>query len=121
MSRPDLQELVRDEQDTKDGDDFIICANCETIIGYRADAIEVEGRHTHVRINPLGLEFAFDCYSEALGCTISGKPQHADTWFLGYMWEIASCTTCNEHLGWLFSGSDHFYGLIHTKIATKKG
>ena len=120
MPSADLQELVRDRTESKHDDEFVVCSNCGAIIGYVADAIEVDGQHTHVRVNPLGLEFVFECFGEALGCTILGQPQHADTWFAGYMWEIAKCSGCDEHLGWLFTAQDHFYGLISSRIEIRK-
>ena len=122
MPNPDIKELVRDEIETDDNDQvLIVCANCGEVLGYESDAIEIDGQHVHARVNPLGYEYVFKCFQQALGCVIFGQPQHADTWFAGYMWELVKCSNCEEHLGWLFSGKDQFYGLICARIALRKG
>ena len=97
--------------------DYLHCAVCSAVISRQANAIEVNGSHLHHCTNPHGFEFAVRCFSEALGCTIGGDRQHADSWFPGFCWRYASCSDCHQHLGWYFDrGDDYFYGLILDRI-----
>jgi len=69
-----------------------------------------------------GYLFHIGCFSEALGCSIAGTPEAADSWFMGFQWRIAACSECQRHLGWYFdrvtpgSETDFFYGLILDRI-----
>ncbi len=117
---PELQALLdREEADARD---FIYCGTCSTVIGRKADSIEVNGSHDHRFTNPYGFLFHIGCFREALGCNIVGSPEAADSWFMGFHWRIASCGECQRHLGWYFDrvapGSDgeFFYGLILDRI-----
>lgn len=107
--------LERQEEAPKD---YIYCAACSTVIGRSGDRIEVNGSHDHNFVNPHGLHFHLGCFREALGCDISGPPQAADSWFMGFLWRIASCGDCKRHLGWYFDRQDqrYFYGLILDRI-----
>jgi cereblon len=35
-----------------------------------------------------------------------GLPETKESWFPGYSWQIAFCSTCSEHLGWKFQRVD---------------
>ena len=70
-------------------------------------------------VNPYGVVHHFRCYGRALGCSTKGNAHHADTWFPGYRWKIATCGNCDDHLGWLFEATDSFYGLLVAKIITQ--
>lgn len=51
-----------------------------------------------------------------------GEPTLEFSWFPGYMWTIATCKTCGDHLGWIFHDSDRaviFQTLIVTKLREK--
>ena len=103
--------------DIEDAEDkrFIYCATCSEVITTAAQRIEMQGGHTHNFTNPHGIPFHLGCFGNALGCEISGVPEAADSWFMGYFWRLASCAECHTHLGWFFarsSGEDSFYGLI---------
>jgi len=53
---------------------------------------------------------------------ISGSPQAADSWFLGFQWRLANCAECRRHLGWYFDrpGDEFFFGLILDRIQHDK-
>ena len=78
------------------------------------------GQHAHTCVNPHGFAFDVRCYAQALGCSLSGQPEAADSWFAGYTWRFANCAQCSQHLGWLFEQTDHFfYGLIKDHVQTE--
>ena len=117
---PKLQDLL--EREEEEARDFIYCGTCSTVIGKNGDRIEVNGSHDHRFTNPYGYLFHIGCFSEALGCSIAGTPEAADSWFMGFQWRIAACGECQRHLGWYFdrvapgAESEFFYGLILERI-----
>jgi hypothetical protein len=118
---PSLQSMLEIE-DSEDKN-FIYCGTCSNVISRVQERIDVNGSHQHWFTNPYGLEFHLGCFANALGCEISGRPEAADTWFMGYYWRIAGCAECHTHLGWYFaraSGADFFYGLIFDRIQTEE-
>jgi hypothetical protein len=76
----------------------------------------VNGRHLHAFFNPAGIAFEIRCFRQAPGAAPQGEPSAEFTWFSGYRWQIALCTTCQSHLGWLFTNGSVFYGLIATRL-----
>lgn len=108
---PKLRELLKDADDPEDG--FVFCASCSHVVAKSSDRMEVSGTFIHHLTNPHGFRFRVGCFSEALGCALSGTPEAADSWFAGFCWRIASCEQCQSHLGWYFDRSEqYFYGLI---------
>ena len=112
---PRLKEIEdREEQDARD---FVVCATCSHVIARRSDQIDVNGGFDHRFTNPYGLEFHVGCFSDALGCALSGDRVAADTWFPGFRWRLASCEECHHRLGWYFDRSgEYFYGLVLSYI-----
>lgn len=124
-----LDPKLRSMLEIEDSDDknFIYCGFCSHVITEAHERIEVNGSHDHNFTNPHGFSFHVGCFGNALGCDISGKPEAADTWFMGYFWRIASCAGCQAHLGWYFAratsskgAADYFYGLILDRIQEDK-
>ncbi|MEM9624378.1 MAG: cereblon family protein [Pseudomonadota bacterium] len=112
---PQLQSIL-DSQDADTGQ-FVYCATCSHILTRIDYKIEVNGGFAHTFTNPHNFTFHIGCFSQALGCDIAGEPQAADSWFYGYVWRLASCAECHNHLGWYFSRhNDFFYGLILDRI-----
>ena len=110
---PKLKSML--ELDDKDDKNFIYCAKCSNVVTTAAEKISIAGSHAHHLTNPHGFEFHVGCFQQALGCDISGQPEAADSWFMGYLWRYATCAECHVHLGWYFtqsSGDNAFYGLI---------
>ncbi len=116
-----LDSKLNDALDDAKGDRaFVYCAKCSHVLGRSKDAINVNGSHQHFCTNPHGIDFDVGCYSDALGCDISGLPTAADSWFAGFKWRFSTCSGCTTHLGWLFenNSNDHFYGLVRDRIQT---
>ena len=102
-----------------DDKNFLYCGTCSNVITTASARIDVNGSHDHHFTNPHGFSFHVGCFSNALGCDISGQPVAADSWFMGHSWRVASCAECRTHLGWYFSsagGEAFFYGLILDRL-----
>ena len=118
---PNLRSIL--EIEDTDDKNFIYCGTCSNVITRTAERIEINGAHAHYFTNPHGFSFDVGCFANALGCEISGNPEAADTWFMGYFWRIAGCAECHAHLGWYFAtqeAQDYFYGLILDRIQEEK-
>lgn len=98
-------------------DQAILCANCRAQITRHQMGMAVNGRHEHAFFNPAGIAFEIRCFRQAPGVMTEGPSSAAFTWFPGYLWQIALCTTCHAHLGWQFTNSTSFFGLIATRLA----
>jgi len=85
-------------------------------VSHRRQAVAINGRHEHAFFNPAGIAFEIRCFRQAPGTETQGDPTSDFSWFAGYRWQIALCTTCHTHLGWLFTGSGSFYGLIASRL-----
>jgi hypothetical protein len=109
---PTLKDIV-EEVDRN----FVYCRTCSTVIARDSDRIEAGGSHDHQFTNPFGVHFHIGCFSQALGCSISGERSAAETWFPGFQWQHASCSECRSPLGWYFDcANEYFYGLILDRI-----
>jgi hypothetical protein len=112
---PRLRDLLEDE--TGAAPDLVYCDACNQPVARKSDATSINGSHAHRCTNPYGIRFHVGCYSDALGCDLSGRPTSADTWFPGFHWRLATCSGCHAHLGWYFErGEEYFYGLILDRI-----
>ena len=113
---PDLKAILEaDSADDTVDRKYIYCASCSHVITSAAMKIAVNGNHSHFFTNPHGFSYQVGCFANALGCALSGSPEAADSWFMGYFWRLAACEQCHAHLGWYFaraSGEDYFYGLV---------
>jgi hypothetical protein len=89
------------------------CKACGQVVTSPALAIQP---HEHTFRNPVGFSFHVVCYSDAPGAADVGEPTTAACWFPGYAWTFAICTQCHSHVGWWYSGSDRFAGLIATRL-----
>jgi hypothetical protein len=115
---PKLAALL--EQQARPQRGYIYCATCSHVVSHIDHRIEVGGSHDHRFTNPHGFRFHLGCYREALGCTVTGPSNAADTWFPGFHWRIAQCEECAMHLGWCFANAadQTFFGLITERIQT---
>lgn len=112
-------ENTERESDTSEEDE-IFCAICSKSITRGRWRVERNDDHEHTVFNPAGQIFEIACYKEAPGVGVFGKPSYEFTWFKGYSWQITFCLNCETHLGWRFSGSDIFFGLIKSKLTARK-
>lgn len=101
----------------------LLCAACDAPVTSQDAAIEVQGAHAHTFTNPHGYVFDVLCFSEAPGCRARGGATTEFTWFAGYAWQVATCASCAEHLGWRYSvrGRAAFYGLIRQRLRAEEG
>ena len=90
----------------------LCCAVCGNPVTTNVEAIEVEGSHEHVKINPQQRQFILRCFLSATGCRLAGEPTTDFTWFSGYAWRIAECNRCGTQMGWFFEGGKQFFVLI---------
>jgi hypothetical protein len=112
-SPEDLQVEEYDEQETEE-EKAIVCAQCRHSITSTAQRIEINGMHQHTFFNPYGIIYEIGCFQSAQGCGHVGPTTDEFSWFPGYGWRIAVCSSCLTHLGWLYSAPDKesFHGLI---------
>ncbi len=107
------------ELDSANDKNFVYCSVCSHVLTRRGAQIEMQGSFDHQFSNPHGFRFHVGCFANALGCDISGAPQAADSWFMGYAWRLATCGGCHQHLGWYFTRGRNlhfFYGLILDRV-----
>lgn len=110
-----LEKVSEDAVDSSKGRK-IRCCYCQHIVTYEDQRVSIAGSFTHDRVNPSGLHFHFECFQRAPGCSGVGTTTDEYTWFAGYRWQVAICAGCGEHLGWIFKGSNIFYGLISSRL-----
>jgi len=97
-------------------DQAIRCAVCSAVITHHNQALQINNRHEHTFFNPAGITFELRCFRQAPGGSPHGEPSAEFTWFPGYRWQIVLCATCRTHLGWLFTGTQSFFGLITNRL-----
>lgn len=109
---------THDEREPSKESRYIICRQCEQRLTRPNERIAVNGSHTHTFANPSGLVFEIGCFNMARGCLFIGPPSMEFQWFTGYSWQIAICSACQTHLGWLFLGqhSHQFFGFILDRL-----
>jgi Yippee zinc-binding/DNA-binding /Mis18, centromere assembly len=110
--RPASRPLAEDG-----GGEVLACAGCLRPVTTSAARIEVAGAHEHTFANAAGFQFRIGCFARAIGCATVGEPSTYWTWFPGCSWQIEQCSSCGEHLGWLFrSASEAFHGLVLDRL-----
>ena len=92
------------------------CMTCKAFITDDAFIVHIDGNHEHIKVNPQGHTFQFRSYKHTQGCECWGLATAEHSWFSGYSWQFAHCAMCHTQLGWYFSGSDSFFGLIADQI-----
>jgi hypothetical protein len=99
----------------------LYCVVCHWKITNENQKIAMGGKAEHTFFNPHGMVFHIGCFKEAQGCGIVGTPSSEFSWFPGYHWQIAHCSNCHNHLGWLFlkGVKPHFFGLILAQLKSK--
>ena len=110
------QASKQEQESQTDDDPALLCIGCRGAITSKREAIEIAGAHCHTCTNPHGFTYTIGCFTQAPGTRAEGPKISADSWFLGYRWQLALCGGCQLHLGWRFSGPDAFYGLILNRL-----
>ena len=111
-----LEEIGERKERESERGKRLCCRSCLAVITDEGRRIEVDGAHLHHRSNPLDISFCFACFSAAPGCLPIGPATVEHSWFTGYHWQLDICRGCGEHLGWCFTGTDCFHGLIEGKL-----
>ena len=94
-------------------DDAIRCAACGHAITDRHARMDMNGAHEHTFVNPGGFVHRVGCYLSAPGCVHTGPTESAFSYFPGYTWQLAVCSRCRVHLGWIFRcAGQQFHGLL---------
>jgi len=114
---------TRNDREPKEEERYIVCRQCGQRLTRPNERTTVNGSHTHTFANPTGLVFEIGCFSMARGCSLIGPPSLEFPWFAGYSWQIAICSACQTHLGWLFLGqhSNQFFGFILDRLQEVDG
>jgi len=95
----------------------VLCRSCRSVVTEQDKAISIDNNHMHTFFNLAGIVFETHCFSQVKGCINQGTPTDEFSWFSGYTWEYALCSTCFDHLGWFYNSADSsFFGLIGSKI-----
>jgi hypothetical protein len=94
-------------------DESIRCVSCGHRLSEQAYRIAQSGAHEHTFVNPGGVVYRIACFAAAPGCAHVGGTEQAFTWFPGWKWQVAICSRCHTHVGWIFRCvHDQFHGLI---------
>jgi hypothetical protein len=111
---PDRETLKAPDASNTGGK--IYCRSCRNLLTCESQTIRVAGQESYTCINPAGVKYNFRCFRDAPGCAVSGTATGEHSWFPGYKWQIAICGNCTGHLGWFFSGTGSFFGLIAVRL-----
>lgn len=108
------KEQAQDQRDAGvPSDDALRCVVCDHRITDRSYRTERSGAHEHTFVNPGGVMHHLGCFVAAPGCAHVGLTEEAFSWFPGWSWQIAVCSRCHTHLGWIFRcAGEQFHGLI---------
>ena len=114
-------QIKEDNFVKKEKKKFLYCIHCKHPITSLDQRIEIDGSHTHIFKNPVGIDYRIGCFATALGCFNFGDPTSEFTWFPGFTWVYSNCLKCVAHLGWFYQSTDnHFHGLILNHLTQKK-
>lgn len=110
---PDRGSLtIEEDESEKEQQKGLVCRVCQLLITTSKERLEKEGKHLHTFFNPAGIVYEIGCFRRAPGCLEFGGQSSEFAWFGGYSWQVVYCRSCQQHLGWKFSGEDQFFGLI---------
>ncbi len=114
------ETLIGDESIEKesDNDENILCRQCCQVVTSCAERMEVQGAHQHTFANPGGVIYRIGCFRSVRGCVFIGSATEEWSWFKGFSWKIAVCSSCLTHLGWVYLSAGHksFNGLILNRL-----
>jgi hypothetical protein len=115
---PELVELELEigTESLSDEEGDWLCASCHNPIAKEQHRFLLEGKGEFAFTNPEGVRFEIITFSQLQGCSTVGSPTSEHTWFPGYCWSYCLCAQCGQQLGWHFSGSHEFDGLIRNRL-----
>ncbi len=115
---PDRDNLsIEKDESEKEQQKGLLCRVCQLLITTSRERIEKDGKHLHTFFNPAGIVYEIGCFRRAPGCLEFGPPSSEFAWFGGYSWQVVYCLSCQQHLGWKFSGEERFFGLVVNKLS----
>ena len=102
----------------EDAGEGVLCRQCRSVITLQSERISVQGSHQHTFANPQGYVYQIGCFRSAHGCGYTGQLTAEWSWFSGFRWRIALCSSCLIQLGWLFvaTSGERFNGLIIDRL-----
>ena len=116
-----LEEILAGEREEQaEEEENLYCFICGRPITQTRQRISVAGAHRHTFTNPAGYRFEIGCFREAPGCGQAGDYSDFYSWFDGYAWRYAMCSSCRVHLGWVYQGEDTFYGLVLDRLLSSR-
>ena len=101
---------------TGDTENDWLCAWCHHRVANDKDRFPYNGKDEFTFRNPGGIRFEIITFARTPGCREAGTPTSAHTWFPGYAWSFCLCDNCGQHLGWYYTSTIEFAGLIITRI-----
>ena len=112
-----VSQPVTDQQREREPTQWLTCLHCNQKIAKASDRIEVNAKHEHTFVNPMGVIYHIGCFAAAPGVLEIGAASDDFAWFVGHAWRIALCRGCDRHLGWTFAGAGtHFAGLVLNQL-----
>lgn len=129
LFRESLEEdkIVEIESETAPDDDddkspWLLCSRCGNKVTKERYSLKVNSKSEHTFFNPQGVVFNISCFKQAQGCMAYGEPTAEFSWFGGYRWQYALCSSCHLHLGWRYISSESsFFGLIRNLLVEEEG
>jgi hypothetical protein len=77
------------------------CSVCKSVISYSNRLVAVLGKKWHRMKYSAGDAFCeLFTFSSCPGALNIGDPNEGYSWFPGYVWSLALCRRCGNHLGW---------------------
>ncbi len=96
-------------------DDWL-CALCLEPMAHDTERFFYQDRSEFRFDNPAGYTFHILTFLQVLGCVEITQPTLANTWFAGHSWSVCVCRCCRIHVGWRYTGTHNFYGLIRPRL-----
>ncbi|XP_044979326.1 protein cereblon-like isoform X1 [Hordeum vulgare subsp. vulgare] len=94
--------------------DLIKCGYCKSEIAKHSDVVVMSSDGPlGTYVNNHGYVHATITVNNATGLDIEGDPTEEHSWFPGYAWTIASCSSCDSNIGWLFTATKRY---LHPKF-----
>jgi hypothetical protein len=103
------------------------CASCGGLITHSDRLLLIEGHDRHLFVNPAGVECDFHTFFSCPGALALDGPTDTHTWFPGYLWRLAFCRHCGQHIGWhyeavsMFQRPSEFWGILVTHVQEESG
>ncbi|CAM6036740.1 unnamed protein product [Sphagnum compactum] len=115
---------LRREIELLESMDQLQCKGCLALIARRSDMLVMSADGPiSAYVNAHGYVHETLTLSKVRGLRLTGEPQTANSWFPGYAWVLAACSTCTEHMGWRFTAVSKetrpraFWGIRRSQLA----